>query len=191
MGCYKEPPTRDHPSPWTSLGCVVSSPPWTMGPWPVAMWCSPPLFVLHGLDLVSCPTWSRHLCNSSVVAMLSLLGSDGLWDYVQLVLSNVFGSSPFIFVFLSNSCMFSIAVYYFGQVVDCNSTWEHYAWLWVHAPRWLAWVTKTWVYGMCCCHQGKTTVLVLAGTRIVYFMQSSFNSIVCCFEFTLWVGFTT
>src|SRR3954468_22499291 len=35
----------------------------------------------------------------------------------------------------------------------------------------------------------KTTVLVLAGARIVYFTQSSFNAVVCCFEFTLWVGF--
>src|SRR3954467_10875862 len=39
---------------------------------------------------------------------------------------------------------------------------------------------------MCCCHKGKTTVLVLAGARIVYFTQSSFNAVVCCFEFTLW-----
>src|SRR3954464_15013793 len=33
----------------------------------------------------------------------------------------------------------------------------------------------------------KTTVLVLAGARIVYFTQSSFNAVVCCFEFTIWV----
>src|SRR3954462_6450667 len=33
----------------------------------------------------------------------------------------------------------------------------------------------------------KTTVLVPAGARIVYFTQSSFNAVVCCFEFTLWV----
>ena len=38
---------------------------------------------------------------------------------------------------------------------------------------------------------GKTTVLVLAGARIAYFTQSSFNAVVCCFEFTLWVGFAT
>ena len=31
----------------------------------------------------------------------------------------------------------------------------------------------------------KTTVLVLAGARIVYFMQSPFNAVFCCFEFTL------
>src|SRR3954467_12109829 len=31
-------------------------------------------------------------------------------------------------------------------------------------------------------------VLVLAGARIVYFTQSYFNAVVCCFEFTLWVG---
>ena len=37
----------------------------------------------------------------------------------------------------------------------------------------------------------KTTVLVLAGARIVYFTQSSFNAVVCCFEFTLWVGLAT
>src|SRR4051812_22187875 len=37
----------------------------------------------------------------------------------------------------------------------------------------------------------KTTVLVLVGARIVYFTQISFNAVVCCFEFTLWVGFTT
>ena len=30
----------------------------------------------------------------------------------------------------------------------------------------------------------KTTVLVPAGARIVYFTQSSFNAVVCCFEFT-------
>src|SRR3954468_15002119 len=49
-------------------------------------------------------------------------------------MSNIFGSSPFIFVFLSNSCMFSVAVYYFGQVVDCNSKRERYARLWVQCP---------------------------------------------------------
>ena len=48
---------------------------------------------LHFLALVSCPTWSRHLCNLSVVAIMSLLGSNGLWDYVQIVMSNIFGSS--------------------------------------------------------------------------------------------------
>src|ERR1041384_5054448 len=37
----------------------------------------------------------------------------------------------------------------------------------------------------------KTTVLVPAGARIAYFTQSSFNEVVCCFEFTLWVGFAT
>src|ERR1041384_52571 len=37
----------------------------------------------------------------------------------------------------------------------------------------------------------KTTVLVSTDARIVYFTQSSFNAVVCCFEFTLWVGFTT
>src|SRR3954463_4375875 len=31
--CWKEePPPGDPPSPWTPPGCVVSSPPWTMGP---------------------------------------------------------------------------------------------------------------------------------------------------------------
>ena len=30
-------------------------------------------------------------------------------------------------------------------------------------------------------------VVVLAGARIVYFTQISFNAVVCCFEFTLWV----
>ena len=83
--------------------------------------------VLQFLALMSCPTLSRHLCNSSAVAMLSLLGSDGLGDYVQIVLSNIFGSSPFIFLFLSNSCMFSIAFYYFGQVIDWISKRERYA----------------------------------------------------------------
>src|SRR4051812_3449563 len=38
---------------------------------------------------------------------------------------------------------------------------------------------------------GGTAVLVLAGARIVYFMQNYFNAVVCCFGFTLWVGFTT
>src|SRR4051812_10457408 len=28
----EEPPPGDHPSPWTSPRCAVSSPPWTMGP---------------------------------------------------------------------------------------------------------------------------------------------------------------
>src|SRR3954463_9785713 len=30
----------------------------------------------------------------------------------------------FIFEFLSNSCMFSVAVFYFGQVIYCNSKRE-------------------------------------------------------------------
>ena len=37
----------------------------------------------------------------------------------------------------------------------------------------------------------KTTMLVPAGARIVYFTQKKFNAVVCCFEFTLWVGFAT
>ena len=62
--------------------------------------------------------------------MLSLLGSDGLWDYVQIVISNIFGSILYLSSW-SNSCMFSVAVFYFGQVICCNSKREHYAWLWV------------------------------------------------------------
>ena len=31
-------------------------------------------------------------------------------------------------------------------------------------------------------------MLVPAGARIVYFTQISFNVVVCCFGFTLWVG---
>src|SRR3954463_4763425 len=46
-------------------------------------------------------------------------------------MSNIFGSSLFIFEFLSNSCMFSVAVFYFGQVVYCNTKRERYDWLWV------------------------------------------------------------
>ena len=38
---------------------------------------------------------------------------------------------------------------------------------------------------------GDVLLLVLAGARIVYFTQSSFNAVVCCFEFKLWVGFAT
>ena len=38
---------------------------------------------------------------------------------------------------------------------------------------------------------GEKMVIILAGARIVYFMQSSFNAVACCFEFTLWVGFAT
>ena len=34
-------------------------------------------------------------------------------------------------------------------------------------------------------------MLVLAGARIVYFTQSSFNAVVYCFELTLRVGFAT
>ena len=37
----------------------------------------------------------------------------------------------------------------------------------------------------------KQRCLFFAGARIVYFMQSSFNAVVCYFEFTLWVGFAT
>ena len=43
------------------------------------------------------------------------------------MLSNIFGSSPFIFEFLSNSGMFSVAVDCFGQVVGSDSKREHYA----------------------------------------------------------------
>ena len=81
------------PSPWTPPGCAVSSLPWSMGPWSVAMWCFLSSLVLHFLALVRCPTWSRHLCNLSAIAILNLLGSDGLWDYLQIVVSNIFGSS--------------------------------------------------------------------------------------------------
>src|SRR3954471_18359603 len=40
--------------------------------------------------------------------------------------------------------------------------------------------------GCAVANRDKTTVLVLAGARIVYFTQSYFNAVVCCFEFTLW-----
>ena len=62
-----------------------------MGPWSVARWCCLSNLVPQFLSLVRCPTWSRHLCISSCFAMLCLLGSDGLWDYVQFVMSNIFG----------------------------------------------------------------------------------------------------
>ena len=75
-------------------------------------------------------------------------------------------------MFLSNSSMFSVAFYYFGQVLDCNSNRERYAWLWVHAPWWLAWVTETWVRGCVVATRRKTTMLVLTSGRIVYFTQS-------------------
>src|SRR3954463_3251804 len=54
------------------------------------------------------------------VAMLSLLGSDGLCDYVQIVMSNIFGSLLYV-CSLVNSCMFSVAIFCFGQVICCNS----------------------------------------------------------------------
>ena len=38
---------------------------------------------------------------------------------------------------------------------------------------------------------GGKPVLVLAGARIVYFTQKKFNAVICCFEFTLSVGFAT
>src|SRR3954454_9222213 len=44
----------------------------------------------------------------------------------------------FYVLFLSNVCMFSVAFYCFGQLVDSNSKRERYARLWVHAPRCLA-----------------------------------------------------
>ena len=62
--------------------------------------------------------------------MLSLLGSNGLWDYVQIVMSNIFGSLLYLCSWV-NSCMFSVAVFCFGQVICCNSKRERYAWLWV------------------------------------------------------------
>ena len=54
--------------------------------------------VLQCLALVSCLSWSRHLCINSCFAMLCLLGSDGLWDYVQIVWSNVFGLLLYFFL---------------------------------------------------------------------------------------------
>ena len=45
------------------------------------------------------------------------------------------------------------------------------------------------LWGCVVATRDKTTVLVPAGARIVYFTQSFFNAVVCCFEFTLWVGF--
>ena len=59
----------------------------------IAMWCLLSNLVPQFLALVSCHTWSRHLCNLSAVAMLCLLGSDGLWDYVQIVMSYIFGTN--------------------------------------------------------------------------------------------------
>ena len=40
---------------------------------------------LQCLVLVSCLSWSRHLCYNYHVVMLCLLGSGGLWDYNQIV----------------------------------------------------------------------------------------------------------
>src|SRR4051812_19102168 len=89
-------------------------------------------------------------------------------------MSNIFGSSPFIFMFLSNSCMFSIAFYYFGQVMDCNSKRERYASLWVHESR-----------GCVVATRGNTTVLVPVGARIAYFRQSSLMQLYVAFRFMM------
>ena len=48
--------------------------------------------------------------------MLSLLGSDGLWDYVQIVMSNIFGL-PFFILFLSKFLHVLHCSIYFGQVI--------------------------------------------------------------------------
>ena len=97
--CRREDcPPEAPPPPWSPPRCVVSSPPWSMGPWPVAMWCLLSNLVLQCLALVSYLSWLRHLCISSCFAMLCLLGSDGLWDYVQFVMSNIFGLPLYFFL---------------------------------------------------------------------------------------------
>src|SRR3954468_20479652 len=87
--------------------------------------------------------------------------------------------------------MFSVAVFCFGEVV-CLQLQEGALCLIVgSAPSCLALVTKHETRGCVVATRDKTTVLVPAGARIIYFTQSSFNAVVCCFEFTLWVGFAT
>src|ERR1043165_3676115 len=38
-------------------------------------------------------------------------------------------------------------------------------------------------------HQGENNGACACGCKDCYFTQSSFNAVVCCFGFTLWVGF--
>ena len=151
------------------------------------MWCFLSSLMLHFLALVSCPTWWRHICNLFAVAMLCLLGSDGLWAYVQIVVSYIFGS-PFIFcswVFLHVLLCFLLL----WPSSRLYSKREHYAWLWVHAP---SLSDRNMRLGdVLLPPEIKQRCLYLRGARIVYFTQSSFNVVVCCFEFTLWVGFAT
>ena len=142
--CRREgSPPGASPPPWALPGCVVSSPPWTMGPWSVAMWCLLSNLVLQFLALVSCPTWSRHLCNSFCCCYAVFAGIRWIMRLCSNCDELYIWFSFYIFV-LEYSCMFSVAVYCFGQVVGSDSKRERYAWLWVHAPRCLAWVTETW-----------------------------------------------
>src|ERR1041385_701690 len=92
----------------------------------------------------------------------------------------------------SNSCMFSFAVYCFGQVVGSDSKRERCARLWVHASLMTRLSDRNMSLGDVLLPQGgNTTVLVTTVTRIIYFTQSSFIAVVCCFGFTLWVGLAT
>src|ERR1041385_7569765 len=60
-----------------------------------------------------------------------------------------------IFLFLSNSCMFSVVVYCFGQVVGSDSKRERCARLWVHASLMTRLSDRNMSLGMCCCQKGE------------------------------------
>ena len=86
--------------------------------------------------------------------------------------------------------MFSVVIFNFGQVVYCNSNRESYASLWVH-PLMSSLSDRNMRLG---------DVLLPPGVKngdCAYWCKSCLlyakfvNAVVCCFEFTLWVGFAT
>src|ERR1041385_7778502 len=92
----------------------------------------------------------------------------------------------FIFLFLSNSCMFSVAVYCFGQVVGSDSKRECCARLWVHASPMTCLSDRNMSLGDVLLPQGgKQRCLSPRLQGLFTLRRVLFNAVVCCFGFTL------
>src|ERR1041385_6414064 len=85
----------------------------------------------------------------------------------------------FIFLFLSNSCMFSVAVYCFGQVVGSASKRERCARLWVHASLMTRLSDRNMSLGDVLFPQGGNNGACDRGHKDCLLYANSFIAVVC------------
>src|SRR4051812_49381973 len=97
----------------------------------------------------------------------------------------------FYILFLSNSCMFSVAFYCFGQLVDSNSKKERLCLIVGSCPPMSSLSDRNMRLGDVMLPLGRKNDACNCGCKDCLPYAKFVNAVVCCFGFTLWVGLAT